>query len=127
MELGLQNAHYSTLTLRVPTLRLLRTHHPYKRVLYIDNLPLQAHVDLFGEDLDRFLAADPWLPLQHEPQLPHLRQRNPGQDHRDRNRDGDVAGVEPQQGVQLGWILRFLKYLLSIVVPALILFIAFNV
>ncbi|KAK7460411.1 hypothetical protein VKT23_009131 [Stygiomarasmius scandens] len=57
MELGLQNAHYSTLTLRVPTLRLLRTHHPYKRVLYIDNLPLQAHVDLFGEDLDRFLAA----------------------------------------------------------------------
>ncbi|KAK7460396.1 hypothetical protein VKT23_009118 [Stygiomarasmius scandens] len=59
MELRPQRGRDSYLILRVPTqaCRFLRTHHPYKRVLYIENSPLQPRIDLFGEDVDRFLVA----------------------------------------------------------------------
>ncbi|KAK7437045.1 hypothetical protein VKT23_018860 [Stygiomarasmius scandens] len=59
MELRPQRGRDSYLTLRVPTqaCRFLRTHHPYKRVLCIENSPLQPRIDLFGEDVDRFLVA----------------------------------------------------------------------
>ncbi|KAK7460404.1 hypothetical protein VKT23_009125 [Stygiomarasmius scandens] len=59
MELRPRRGRDSYLTLRVPTqaCRFLRTHHPYKRVLCIENSPLQPRIDLFGEDVDRFLVA----------------------------------------------------------------------
>ncbi|KAK7437044.1 hypothetical protein VKT23_018860 [Stygiomarasmius scandens] len=96
MELRPQRGRDSYLTLRVPTqaCRFLRTHHPYKRVLCIENSPLQPRIDLFGEDVDRFLVADPWLPLhrpQRELQLPHHSQQNTRQTH---SENFDIIGAE---------------------------------
>ncbi|KAK7470084.1 hypothetical protein VKT23_001525 [Stygiomarasmius scandens] len=48
----------SRLILRVPTrtFRLSRSHHPYKRVSYINCSP-EPNDDLFGQDFNRFLEA----------------------------------------------------------------------
>ncbi|KAK7460407.1 hypothetical protein VKT23_009128 [Stygiomarasmius scandens] len=117
----------NSVILRVPTrkFRLSRSHHPYKRVLHIDYSPRKANVDLFGDDLNRFLkAAGLPPPDQHRHQVLHLEQENQQEGHENGNENGNVlvAQAEFEPAVRRpGWVIRFLKYM---IIPLAILILA---
>ncbi|KAK7460432.1 hypothetical protein VKT23_009151 [Stygiomarasmius scandens] len=123
MESQYQHVHGSYPIRRTPAQNMgLFRYHPYKRISYISYSPPERNVNLFGEEVNRFLQAVQLvqrLHQQHDHQLPRHEQENQREDHGNEERVGDgnidIAGVQPEPPVrQRGSTMRFLKYLFTV-------------